>query len=176
MNTLVSKVMGSARIEFTRDLLPKVTEVLQHIIRGLLELPLAHEASTIVLGDVFQQIAYRGARLQPFSNQGTQEVFDLPLFHKRSLRDPFVYILWQPQRHWHSLANTAHELSLHTPSVARCNITYAESFLCLILNSAGFCLVVNSPFLSQRIVGGPNHEYTAVPAQAESGPAICRMT
>ena len=52
MNTLVSKVMGSARIEFTRDLLPKVPEVLQHVVRGLLELRLARETGTIILGDM----------------------------------------------------------------------------------------------------------------------------
>jgi hypothetical protein len=55
--------MGSLRIEFTCDLFPKVTEVLQYIVRGLLELPLTRKAGTIVLRDVFQQLSYRCARL-----------------------------------------------------------------------------------------------------------------
>jgi hypothetical protein len=36
--------------------------------------------------------------------------------------------------------------------VARCNITYADSSWCLILNSAGFCPFVNFSFLSQQII------------------------
>ena len=47
-------------------------------------------------------------------------------------------------------------MSLRTHSLACCNITYANSSLYLLINSAGFCPFVNSPFMSQRIVGWPN--------------------
>src|SRR5207249_1747366 len=93
---------------------------------------------------------------KPFSNQRAQEVFDLLLFYERGLCNPFVHILWQPQRHLHSLTHTAHQAIPSHPQLDALSIPYTDNPLCLSINFAGFCHSVNSPFRWPWIVREPN--------------------
>jgi hypothetical protein len=51
-------------------------------------------------------------RVQPFGNQGAQEIFESPPFLDRRACHTFVNIFRQAQRHLHGLLSAAHQLLL----------------------------------------------------------------
>ena len=108
----MSDATASLRIEFTDYLLPQRAQLLQYAVGRLVQFALAGKARAILLGDTLKKLPHGRMRVQPFGNQGVQEIFELPPFPDCPACHTFLNILRQAQRHLHGLLSAAHELLL----------------------------------------------------------------